>query len=114
MKSAAYGVFLITSKVLDARRRGATTEPYGVIGRKPVESLQVEREERSKATVPFDFAQDREPVERQMMSCWWIRVPVVACLVLQKGVDCPHMRFENVDCGFQILLVDRVASSKWN
>jgi len=24
-------------------------------------------EERSKATPPFDFAQDREPVERQMM-----------------------------------------------
>ena len=23
---------------------------------------------------PFDFAQDREPVERQMMPCWWIRV----------------------------------------
>jgi len=43
-------------------------------------------EERSKATVPFDFAQGREsfdfaqdrepverPVERQMMPCWWIR-----------------------------------------
>ena len=33
--------------------------------------------ERSKATLPFDFAQDREPVERpverQMMPCWWIR-----------------------------------------
>jgi hypothetical protein len=29
LKSVAYGVFLITSKVLDARRRGATTEPYG-------------------------------------------------------------------------------------
>jgi hypothetical protein len=52
------------------------TEAYGVIRRKPVESLQVEREERSKATPPFDFAQgresfgfaqDREPVERQMM-----------------------------------------------
>jgi len=90
MKSAAYGVFLITSKVLDARRRGATTEAYGVIRRK---------EERSKATPPFDFAQGREPVERQMMPCWWIRVPVVACLLLQKGVDCFHMRFENVDCG---------------
>jgi hypothetical protein len=34
MKSAAYGVFLITSKVLDARRRGAMTEPYGAIRRK--------------------------------------------------------------------------------
>jgi len=78
MKSAAYGVFLITSKVLDSRRRGATTEAYGVIRRK---------EERSKATPPFDFAQGREPVERQMMPCWWIRVPVVACLVLQKGVN---------------------------
>ena len=31
---AGYGEFLITSKVLDARRRGATTEPYGAIRRK--------------------------------------------------------------------------------
>jgi hypothetical protein len=56
-KSAAsfsYGVFLITRKVLDARRRGATTEAYGAIRRK---------EERSKATPPFGFAQGREPVE---------------------------------------------------
>jgi hypothetical protein len=30
----------------------------------PVESLKVEREERSKATPPFGFAQDRELVER--------------------------------------------------
>jgi len=45
LKSAGYGIFLITSKVLDARRRGATTEAYGVIRRKPVESLKVEREE---------------------------------------------------------------------
>ena len=30
-------------------------------------------EELSKATVPFDFAQGREPVERQMMPCWRIR-----------------------------------------
>jgi hypothetical protein len=58
MKSAAYGLFLITSKVLDARRRGVTTETYGAIRRK---------EERSKATPPFDFAQGREPVERQML-----------------------------------------------
>ena len=29
LKSPGYGVFLITSKVLDARRRGATTEVYG-------------------------------------------------------------------------------------
>jgi hypothetical protein len=80
VKSPGYEVFLINSKVLDARRRGATTEAYGAIRRKPVESLKVEREERSKATLPFgfsqgresfDFAQDREPaerpVERQMM-----------------------------------------------
>jgi hypothetical protein len=67
VKSALYGVYLITSKVLDARRRGATTEPYEAIWCKPVESLQVEREVRSKATGPFDFAQGREPVERQMM-----------------------------------------------
>jgi hypothetical protein len=53
-----YVAFLITSKVLDVRRRGATTEAYGVIRRK---------EERSKATQPFGFSQGREPVERQMM-----------------------------------------------
>jgi len=41
MKSAGYALFLITSKVLDARRRGVTTEAYGAIRRK---------EERSKAT----------------------------------------------------------------
>jgi len=41
MKPAGYAVVLITSKVLDARRRGATTEAYGAIRRK---------EERSKAT----------------------------------------------------------------
>jgi len=41
LKSAGYGIFLITSKVLGARRRGATTEAYGAIRRK---------EERSKAT----------------------------------------------------------------
>jgi len=41
------GLSLDTSKVLDARRR---------------------REERSKATPPFDFAQGREPVERQLTS----------------------------------------------
>jgi hypothetical protein len=29
LKTAGYGVFLITSKALDARRRGATTEAYG-------------------------------------------------------------------------------------
>jgi len=29
LKSTGYGIFLITSKVLDARRRGATTEAYG-------------------------------------------------------------------------------------
>jgi hypothetical protein len=59
-----YVVFLITSKVLDVRRRGATTEAYGAIRR---------NEERAKATPSFDFAQDhesfdpaqdREPVER--------------------------------------------------
>jgi hypothetical protein len=58
LKSAGYGTFLITSKVLDARRRGATTEAYGAIRRK---------EERPKATPPFGFSQGREPVERQMM-----------------------------------------------
>jgi len=58
LKSTGYGVLLITRKVLDARRRGATTEAYGAIRRK---------EERSKATPPFGFSQGREPVERQMM-----------------------------------------------
>jgi hypothetical protein len=51
-------MILITSKALDARRRGATTEAYGAIRRK---------EERSKATQPFDFAQGHELVEWQMM-----------------------------------------------
>jgi len=51
MKPADYAVLLITSKVLDARRRGATTEAHGAIRRK---------EERSKATP-------------QMMPWWWIR-----------------------------------------
>jgi hypothetical protein len=73
MNSLAYGEFLIASKVLDARRRGVTTEAHGAIRRKL---------ERSKATPPFDLAQgresfdpaqDREPVERQMMPCWCIR-----------------------------------------
>jgi len=41
LKTAGYRIFLITRKVLDARRRGATTEAYGTIRRK---------EERSKAT----------------------------------------------------------------
>jgi hypothetical protein len=41
VKLVGYIVFLITSKVLDVRRRGATTEAYGIIRRK---------EERSKAT----------------------------------------------------------------
>jgi hypothetical protein len=35
LKSAGSGKFLITSKVLDVRRRGATTEAYGAIRRKP-------------------------------------------------------------------------------
>jgi hypothetical protein len=41
VKLVGYIVFLITSKVLDVKRRGATTEAYGIIRRK---------EERSKAT----------------------------------------------------------------
>ncbi len=41
VKLVGYVAFLIASKVLDVRRRGATTEAYGVIRRK---------EERSKAT----------------------------------------------------------------
>jgi len=55
---AGFEQFLITSKASDARRRGATTEAYGAIRRK---------EERAKATPPFDFAQGHEPVEWQMM-----------------------------------------------
>jgi hypothetical protein len=58
LKSTGFEEFLITSKVLDARRQGATTEAYGAIRCK---------EERSKATPPFDLAQGRELVERQMM-----------------------------------------------
>jgi hypothetical protein len=33
LKSAGFGRFLIASKVLDVRRRGATTEAYGAIRR---------------------------------------------------------------------------------
>ena len=51
LKSVRFGKFLIASKILDARRRGATSEAYGAIRRK---------EERSKATP-------------QMMPLWWIR-----------------------------------------
>ncbi len=47
MGSAGLRRFLITSKASDARRRGATTEAYEPIRRKPVESLKVEREERA-------------------------------------------------------------------
>jgi hypothetical protein len=61
-----YVAFLITSEVLYVRRRGATTEAYGVIRRK---------EEQSKATQPFGFAQGHELVEWQMMPRWWIRAP---------------------------------------
>ena len=45
--------------------RSDTTEPYGQYAA----SMPPRRrgEERSKATPPFDFAQGREPVERQMM-----------------------------------------------
>ena len=65
---------MIASKVLDANRRGATTEAYSAVRRK---------KERAKTTPPFDFAQGREsfdsaqdrepverPVERQMMPRW--------------------------------------------
>jgi hypothetical protein len=41
LKLVGYVAFLITSKVLDVRRQGATTEAYGSIRRK---------EKRSKAT----------------------------------------------------------------
>ena len=49
MKPENYGVLLITSKALDARRQGVTTEAYGAIRRK---------EERSKAT-PLELAKSR-------------------------------------------------------
>ena len=39
---AGFEQFLITSKASDARRRGATTEAYEPIRRKPVESLKVD------------------------------------------------------------------------
>jgi hypothetical protein len=74
MKPESYAVLLINSKALDARRRGATTEAYGAIRRKPVESLQVEREERSKATP-------------QMMPSWWIRAPQFFLTIKQVPID---------------------------
>jgi hypothetical protein len=42
MKLAGYAAFLITIKVLDARRGGATTEAHGAIRRKPFDKLKVE------------------------------------------------------------------------
>jgi len=42
VKLARYAVLLITRKVLDARRRGATTEAYGAMRRKPFDKLKVE------------------------------------------------------------------------
>ena len=39
MKPESCAVLLITSKALDARRRGATTEAYGAIRRKEERSL---------------------------------------------------------------------------
>jgi hypothetical protein len=59
--------------MLDARRQGATSEAYMQYAASLFESLQVEREERPRATQPFDFAQGHEPVEWQMTSRWWIR-----------------------------------------
>jgi hypothetical protein len=50
MKLVGYGVFLITSKVLDARRGGAIEGNAALLYTQDRES--------------FDFAQDREPVER--------------------------------------------------
>jgi hypothetical protein len=69
VKLKGYAILLNSSKALDARRRGVTSEAYGAIRRKPFDKLKVEREERSKATQPFGFAQGRELVERQMMPC---------------------------------------------
>ncbi len=46
-------------------------EPFlYLIRRNPVESLKVEREERSKATPPFDVTQGHEPVDWQMIPSW--------------------------------------------
>jgi hypothetical protein len=41
LKSAYQGTIRIAIKVLDARRRGVTTEAYETIRRKPFESLKV-------------------------------------------------------------------------
>lgn len=49
---------MTASKVLDVRRRGATTEPYRTIHRK---------EARSKVTQPFVVTQGHEPVEWKIM-----------------------------------------------
>jgi hypothetical protein len=37
--------------------------------------------------MPFDFAQGREPVEGQMMLCWWIRDTEEACIPPTIGVQ---------------------------
>ena len=74
MKSVVYGVFLIASKVLDARRRGATTEAYGAIRRK---------EERSKATV-------------QIMLCRWIRASEPSCNLVFFQITSKCLLIENL------------------
>jgi hypothetical protein len=58
MKPAAYAVFLITSKALDARRRGATTEAYGAIRRKEERSLARLRREGNAADEALMADQD--------------------------------------------------------
>jgi hypothetical protein len=70
--------FLITSKVLDVRRRGATTEAYGVIRRKPAPAkagggaiacppLAGRQSAGGGRAPPFGFTQGHELVEWQMM-----------------------------------------------
>jgi cation transport ATPase len=49
MKPESYAVLPITSKALDARRRGATTEAYGAILRKEERSLARLRREGNAA-----------------------------------------------------------------
>lgn len=88
LKSAVYGALLITGKVLDVSgrsrwmrgRQGARSEPYGALRPRPVESLKVDREERSKATplepceIPSQRADHALMVDQGGDGCLWSRV----------------------------------------
>jgi len=74
--------------MLDARRQGATSEAYIKYAARRGDR-RLRRELSRTSTQPFDFAQDRELVERpaewQMTSRWWIRA-IAAEVCLEKDL----------------------------